>query len=76
MSVQELTKAALDLPISDRESLGYALLRSVGLDDGWDENDLSNEVLEQRLSEMENDPSKSLPLEEVFPELKADMRQK
>ena len=74
MSVQELTKAALDLPTEARESLGYALLRSTGLDGSWDETDLSEEVLEQRLCEMKEDPSKSLPLGEVFPELKADMR--
>ena len=76
MSVQEITKAALDLPNDIRESLGYALLRSTGLDGTWDETDLSEAVLEQRLCEMKEEPSKSLPLEEVFPELKADIDQK
>jgi hypothetical protein len=76
MSVQDITKAALELPIKDREALGYTLLRSIGLDDSWDETDLPEEALEQRLSEMKDDPSKSAPLEEVFPELKAAIRQK
>jgi putative addiction module component (TIGR02574 family) len=67
MSAQEIMQAALKLSPHEREIVGEALLESVGHE--WSDLDMSRELLEKRLNQMKSDPSKRVPLEEVFPEL-------
>lgn len=77
MEFKELKLEALKLPSDEKEELAYSLLRS--LDDEEDELDpeherLWKEEIERRCREIDEGKAELISAEEVFAELRAELR--
>jgi putative addiction module component (TIGR02574 family) len=76
MSLEDLKREALKLPLDEREDLAYSLLRSLDEEEEGADSDherLWKEEIERRYQEYERGKAQTFDADEVIAELRAEL---